>query len=78
MRLLAACLGLALGSGTALLGTGGEVEVGSHDVGDAPGRAAKLRWIVWRWFATAGRLVGSGHGVGNGREAGGEEEKGTI
>lgn len=35
-------LGVALGSGAALLGVGGEVEVGAHDVGYA-GR--RLRWL---------------------------------
>ncbi|RLM65374.1 hypothetical protein C2845_PM16G19840 [Panicum miliaceum] len=40
-RFLAAGLGLALGKGTALLGTG-EVEVGAHDVGDTGGRVTTL------------------------------------
>jgi len=40
-RFLAAGLGLALGKGTAFLGTG-EVEVGAHDVGDTRGRVTTL------------------------------------
>lgn len=68
IRFRSAGLGMAFGSGTALLGTG-EVEVGAHDMGDARCRVTTLggllRWD-WGWFAAGGGVAGGGWGVHRG------------